>query len=107
MPAWSRTGISVTLTTHAVVYNLAALIAAIDSNASNRFRRLQLQSDPANASSNIYVGDSQVSSTRKGYTLQVGDYGPPYEDMNPSGSTLDIYLTSDTDGVVVNVDGVA
>lgn len=107
MPAWSRSGITVTLTTASTVYRLADLITAIDANASNRFRRLQLQSDPANASSNIYAGDSQVSANRKGYTMQPGDYGPPYDDINPSMSTLDLYLVSDTSGVKVNVDGVA
>ncbi len=99
MPGWSRSGITVTLTTSSTVYRLADLITAIDGNASNHFRRLQLQSDPANASSNIYVGDAAVSATRKGYVMLPGDY--------PSLSTLDTYLTSDTSGVKVNVMAVA
>ena len=107
MPGWSRSGITVTLTTASTVYNLATLIAAIDGNASNHFRRLQIQSDPANASSNIYVGDANVSATRKGYVMLPGDYGPAESDQVPSLSTLDTYLVSDTSGVKVNVMAVA
>ena len=103
----SRSGVQVTLTTGGVAYQLSALLAAIDTNISTKFRRLQLQSDPSNGGTIVSVGDSSISTTRYGYKLQAGDFGPAYQDGVPSFPTQDMWLMASASGALVNVEGLA
>jgi hypothetical protein len=103
----ARSGIQVTLALANTPYQLSALLAAIDAATSTKFRRMQLQSDPANAGSKIYVGDSALSTSRYGYTLQAGDFGPEYKDGVPSHTTIDLYVMGNAVNLLLNFEGEA
>jgi hypothetical protein len=107
MAVASRSGIQVTLAAAGTKYQLSALLAAIDANAATKFRRLQLQSDPTNGAARVLVGDSNISTTRYGYKLLAGDFGPVYQDVVPSFPTQDMWLQADTNTTLVNVEGLA
>jgi hypothetical protein len=109
----SRSAFTLTLTTANTRYNIAQLIAAIDINASNRFRQFQIQSDPGNSGIKVYIGDNLVSAPggpgtgqRCAYSMQSGDFGPRYGDVNVAASTLDLWAVADTNTALINVEGV-
>lgn len=94
-------GISVTLTPASTGQNLLALLQAVDNNVPATCRELTVQADSVAA---VSVGDASISSTRRGYTLQVGDsktYRSSAVQDVPIGA---IYLFS-AGAAVVNVEG--
>lgn len=95
-------GISITLTALNTNYSLRALLKAIDVDVDSA-RELQIQSDSGNGAAVISVGDINMSATRRAYKLTTGTsrYYRSISDNLPIGA---IYLRSDTNGSVVNVE---
>ena len=93
-------GISVTLTA-TTAQNLLALLRAVDQNVPATARELTVQCDSVAA---VSVGDASISSSRRGYTLQVGD-----SETYRSGSVQDVPIgalyTYSAGAAVVNVEG--
>jgi hypothetical protein len=95
-------GISVTLPTANTNYSLRTLLKAIDVDVDSA-RELQLQSDSSNGSAVIAVGDINLSASRRAYKLTTGSarYYRSISDNLPIGG---MYLRTDTNGSVVNVE---
>lgn len=110
------TGITITLTTHGVRYNLFELLQAIDPNVPSTCRELNIQYDPeqAGAADALFIGDSAVSGAgnlpdpdqRCAFSCQVGGslhYGA-------GACTREVYITNiwlvseSVDGMLVNVE---
>ena len=94
-------GISVTLTPASTGQNLLTLLRAVDPNVPATVRELTVQVQSVAA---VDVGDASISSSRRGYELQVGDsktYRSSAVQDVPVGA---LYLFS-TDVAVVNVEG--
>ena len=98
-------GISVTIA-DTNPHNLLALLVAVDSSLAGIIQnvsQLSLQAGNGNGANLVYVGDANVSPTRKAYELLVHDqYQSRKEAMNvPIGA---IWLLASAATVVVNVE---
>ena len=98
-------GISVTLADTAP-HKLLDLLVAVDASLAGILQnvgQLSLQADTSNGANSVYVGDSNVSSTRKSYELLLHDqYRGSKEAMNvPLGA---MYLRASGATCVVNVE---
>lgn len=94
-------GISVTLTPAVTGQNLLTLLQAVDPNVPATCRELTVQVQSVGP---VDVGDASISSTRRGYELQVGDsktYRSSAVQDVPIGA---LYLFS-ASAAVVNVEG--
>lgn len=97
--------VTLTLTTHAVKYNLWTLIKAASgfSNARGACRELSLLGDPANAAAKVFIGDNNVSSSNFGVQLIAGQ-STIFRSADTNAVPMnEIGLTSDTDGAKVDV----
>jgi hypothetical protein len=93
---------SVIATTAGTIYQLSALLAALDANFPTRLNKLIVQLDTA-ATGFLYVGNSAVSPTNCGANLSpTGSLT-----INPAEDgmvlTTDIYLRSSVSGVQINI----
>ena len=93
---------SVTLTTANTVYQLSALLSAIEKNLSTRLSYLRVEFD-LGGTGNVYVGGASVASNNCGSHLvptQQANF-----DVFDSGLVLtsDVYLKADTNSQQVNV----
>ena len=94
---------SITLTSNAVVYNLLTLLQAIDSAIPKHAQSVSLQVDIGAGGAKVYVGNSNVASTHCGAAL-VATQSPTIIGYDSNLVILkDIYLTSDTNSIQVNV----
>jgi hypothetical protein len=74
----------VTLTTALTVYNLATLVAAVDSTFPGYCHTLTIQSDLSNTN-NVYIGDANLSATVYGTILQTigsSEYTSPFNGVD-------------------------
>ena len=100
-------GIQVTLADKTKSYNLFDLLSAIDSSVCPLPRYLNLQSDPANMATVIYVGDVNIKITptkRFAFSLGAGDtkpYGPNTMGTIPIG---EVYVQASDDSALLNVE---
>lgn len=95
------TSVSVVLVAANTAYNIAALVRAIDSGAPGSSKTLLLQNDPDNASNKISLGDSNLSTSRRGYKLALGD---AREYPNGNEFWTQVYALSSVAGVTLNVE---
>jgi hypothetical protein len=98
-------GISLTLS-DTNPHNLLALLVAVDSSLAGLIQnvgQMSLQADSSNGANSVYVGDANVSSTRKSYELLLHDqYRASKEAMNvPVGA---MWLRASGATCVVNVE---
>ena len=99
-------GLTLTLTTHATVYNLFTLITAKTgySQAKVNCREVTLVGDPANAAAKVFKGGADVSSSNFGQQL-IAAQSTTMRSREINGISLaDVWLTSDTDAAKVDVD---
>jgi hypothetical protein len=98
-------GLTLTLTTHAVVYNLFKLITGTTgySQAKVNCRELTLLGNPGNGADKVFVGGSDVSSSNFGEQLIAAQSTTKRSGPVNGISLADIWVTSDTDGAKVNV----
>lgn len=94
---------SVTLTSTGTVYNLLTLLQAIDSKIPKKCQSVQLQVDLGAGGAKVYVGNSQVSATHCGAILVAGQAAIPIGYDSNLVLLSDIYLTSDTNAIQVNI----
>ena len=104
MPSSIYQGVSVTLPSANTVFKLLTLVNAIAGYETlGRAEAVTLQNDPANAASNISVGDSGISATNRAAKLVTGQ-SMEIRAIGRGTSFIDaIYFRSDTAGVIVNV----
>lgn len=95
--------VTLTLTTHATVYNLWTLIKASFPNARGACRELSLLGDPGNAAAKIFVGNNSVSSSNFGIQLTAGQSSTFRSSDQNAVPMNEIGLTSDTDGAKIDV----
>jgi hypothetical protein len=93
---------SVTLPDHTKSYNLADLLTAVDPAFPTTGREVTIQND-LSVVGVLSVGDSTVTSSLKGYSLQSGDSRTYRNDVStvPGPS---IFLNGSVDNMVVNVE---
>ena len=98
-----------TLTTAATAYRLSDLLAAatnpprVPANGPMRAQFLTIQADVNAGGARFYVGNSDVSSTNKGWELVATQVLPIYSMDSNLISLNDIYITSNTNSVKINV----
>ena len=63
---------TVTISVTGTAVNLLAALQAVDPSVLGAYREVNIQSDPSNGASNIFVGDDQLSSSRMGANLTSG-----------------------------------
>lgn len=104
------TGITVTLTTHAVAYNLYSLLKAIDPLCPPVARECSIQFDgqQTGAAGQLFIGDESVSSgtQRCGVSLSPGDsktYGAGAQMFQVYLSNIWLLSTS-LDACLVNIE---
>lgn len=102
--AYSAVSITLFLADHP--YNVLAEARAIDPDISPSVKSMSVEGDYSNgAGSNdftrrIYIGDSNVSSIRKGYSLGFSDAREI-----PEGAAIgQIYAAGSTAGLILNVE---
>ena len=100
----SSGGLTLTLASNAVAYNLLALIQAVAGYANQHptVRELTLTGDAGNGGASIYKGGSDVSSTNYGEAL-LATRSITYRSTLNDISLGDIWLVGSADGVKVNV----
>lgn len=94
---------SVTLTSTGTSYNLLTLLQAIDSKIPKKCQSVQLQVDIGAGGAKVYVGNSQVSATHCGAVLVATQAATPIGYDSNLVLLSDVWLTSDTNSVQVNV----
>jgi hypothetical protein len=93
------------LTSHTAIYQLLALMQALDSSAPDHFQAIQIQVREDAGAAKVFIGNSDLTAgtTGGGVTLFATQaFG--FQDVG--GNRIDakqIYLTSDTDAVFVKV----
>jgi hypothetical protein len=78
MPAYT-----LTLATNGTVYNLNALIQAINPKESTNFSEISIQPDSGNANP-ILLGDASLATSR--YGIRLASTSPPYQPRAATGS---------------------
>lgn len=101
----SSGGLTLTLASSAVAYNLLALIQAVAGYANQHptVRELTLTGGVGNEAGLIYKGGSDVSSTNYGEQLQAGQ-STTYRSTLNDISLGDIWVKGSVDAVELNVD---
>ena len=101
----SSGGLTLTLASSAVVYNLLALIQAVAGYANQHptVRELTLTGDVGNEAGLIYKGGSDVSSTNYGEKLQAGQSTTFRSTLNDI-SMGDIWVRGSANAVKLNAD---
>lgn len=92
-------GYQVTLTTANTVYNLWALVTAINANFVDTSNKgdISVQVEDDGGTQKIYLGDANLSSSRYAWKGTVGDSSPHFRNL------AGVYAMSDTASKKLNI----
>lgn len=100
-------GITVTLADtnpHSLLALLGAIDADILTDILQNVQSLRIQADDSNGANFVYIGDDQVSSTRKAYSLLLRDQVPYQSPAAIQVPLKDVYVRASAATCMLNVE---